>query len=236
MFSAVGVFTAFLTTWLFLPFLVRQSPRESPVLQRIASELLRLVQWWHAHPTRGYVVVVVALGFSALGIAKLTWQDNLSTLTQPDKSVVEQDARVRARLTGLDTSRVVLAVGRDEQEALKVNEGLWPVLNQAVAAHELDGFQSIATLLPSADTQTQVERLVRSANLEARLPKFLEREKFRRPSVRTLLPISEATEFDSLGLFRASEFSGVWVGAFVSRAIGRARTANRNPDVLAQGA
>lgn len=177
-FSAVGVFTAFLSTWLFLPFLVQRTARQSPSLERIAVVLTRLVQWWHAHPTRGYVVVAVALGFSVLGIANLTWQDNLSMLTQPDKTVVEQDMRVRGRLTGLDTSRVVLAVGRDEEEALKVNERLWPVLNAAVEAKELEGFQSIATLLPSAETQTQVEQLVRTANLEARLPKVLESENF----------------------------------------------------------
>jgi predicted exporter len=177
-FSAVGVFTAFLATWLFLPFLVRVTPRESPVLQRVAVALTKLVHWWHAHPTRGYVVVAFAVGFSALGIANLTWQDNLSTLTQADKAVVEEDARVRGRLTGLDTSRVVLAVGASEQEALEVNGRVWPVLEAARSAGEMEGFQSIATLVPSVDTQTRVAEAVKAAGLDVRLRKVLAQEAF----------------------------------------------------------
>jgi predicted exporter len=177
-FSAVGVFTAFLTTWLFLPFLVRSSSVDSPTLGRVAVVLTRIVHWWHAHPTRGYVVVALALSFSVLGITRSTWEDNLSTLTQPDLQVIEEDARVRTRLTGLDTSRVVLAVGADEQEALAVNERLLPLLEAAKGAHELDGFQSIAGLVPSLVTQAEVEQTVRAAGLDVRLPKILEQEGF----------------------------------------------------------
>lgn len=197
-FSAVGVFTAFLATWLFLPFLVRPKPRRSPVLERVAVVLTRVVRWWHAHPTRGYIVVVIALAFTVFGIAKLSWEDNLSTLTRPDPRVFEEDARVRSRLTGLDTSRVVMAVGRDEQEALKVNEQLWPVLENARTAGELEGFQSIATLVPSKDTQAQVAEVIKSANLPARLPKLLEKEGFEPEAFEPFFRYLKEAEFTPL--------------------------------------
>jgi predicted exporter len=119
---------------------------------------------------------------------RIRWQDDLSTLTVPDPAVAAEDARVRQRITALDTRRVIVALGRDDEEALRVNDRIAEALQASQAAGELDGWQGIARLLPSAAKQHAVFEAVRSSDLAARLPRALERAGF---NVQSFAPFFE---------------------------------------------
>src|SRR5690606_11690396 len=138
----------------------------------------------------------VATVLSVVGMDSVQWQDDLTTLTIPDAEIAAEDARVRQRITSLDTRRVIIALGQSDEEALRVNERIATALTDAQAAGEVDARQGLSEILPSAQTQREVFGAVQNANLQQRLPAALERAGFNvesfEPYLRTLAQPSPA--------------------------------------------
>ena len=173
-FSAFGVGGALLTSWLILPSLVPNTPRPLPMLRRVGVMLGQSVGWWRASPGRAWTAGSVGVALSAAGLLTVSWQDSMSELTQADPELYVEDARVRARVTNFDTSKVLLALGSDAETALQVNERLPEEVKAAQKAGELAHWQGVAQLLPSSRSQTAVGSAVQSAALAQRLPRRLE--------------------------------------------------------------
>ena len=96
-------------------------------------------------------VVVLTIG---LGLPRLDLQDDVFALgmARPE-AWLEEDARVRARVTQMDPGRFVIALGDDDESALQANDSVYALLEAAQQAGELEGFRSLHSALFSADLQ-----------------------------------------------------------------------------------
>lgn len=177
-FSAVGVAAALFATLTVVPYLVRADEAPAPFLSRLADALATFVGVLHRKPVFARWMLVGATALSALGIYRVQWHDDLTALTIPDPAIAAEDARVRQRITSLDTRRVVVALADDEETALQINERIARALDDAKVAGEIDGWQGLGRLLPSAETQRAVFDAVQNADLPRRLPLALERVGF----------------------------------------------------------
>lgn len=177
-FSAVGVAAALIATLTVVPHLAGANQAPVPFLAHLADGLARFVGVLHRKPRIARWMLVAAFALSVFGISRVRWEDDLSALTVPDPAIAAEDARVRQRVTSLDTRRIVVALGKDDESSLQVNDRIARALEAAQAAGEIDGVQSSSRLLPSAETQRAVAETVRRADLATRLPKALERVGF----------------------------------------------------------
>ena len=174
LFGAVGVLVAYAVTYLIVPLLLSENEQPSPVLESVAAVLGEL---YERLVKRAQVV-----GWAALGLALLlasaglsaTWDSDMKALLSFDPALEREEEVVRARVAQFDTSRFVVALGGSDEEALVRNERAVSMLEEAVHAEELSGFQSAATLLPSAQTQRATANVLRQAHLQERLPPLLE--------------------------------------------------------------
>lgn len=177
-FSAVGVAAALVATLTIVPHLVRDDEPPAPFLTRTADALAKFVGVLHRKPTLARWMLGAAAAFSVVGIYRVEWQDDLTALTVPDPAIAAEDARVRQRITSLDTRRVVVALGTDEENSLQINDRIAGALDAAKAAGEIDGWQGLGRMLPSAQTQRAVFEVVQQADLQQRLPRALARAGF----------------------------------------------------------
>lgn len=177
-FSAVGVAAALVATLTVVPHLVRADEPPAPFLTRTADALARFVGVLHRRPAVAKWMLVAAAAVSAVGIYRVQWHDDLTALTVPDPAIAAEDARVRQRITSLDTRRVVVAMGADEERSLQINDQIAQALEAAQAAGEIDGSQGLGRMLPSAQRQRAVFEAVQQADLKNRLPPALTRAGF----------------------------------------------------------
>lgn len=177
-FSAVGVGAALVATLTVVPHLVRRNEPAAPTLVKVAGVLADAVQVFHGRPWIARGLLLAAAALSVVGIMRVQWQDDLSALTVPDPLIAAEDARVRQRITSLDTRRIVVALGVNEEESLRVNAAIGHALERAQAAGEIDGYQGIGRMLPPAVTQQAVFDAVQQADLPKRLPQALARAGF----------------------------------------------------------
>lgn len=187
-FSAIGVGAALVATLTVVPHLVRKAEPPAPYLVKVANGLTSLVRILRTQPRVARGLLATATLLSVVGMWRVRWQDDLSTLTVPDPAVAAEDARVRQRITALDTRRVIVALGRDDEEALQVNDRIATELEKSRVAGELEGSQGIAHLLPSAAKQHAIFEVVRNADLATRFPLALERAGF---NVQSFAPFFE---------------------------------------------
>jgi predicted exporter len=189
-FSAIGVGFALIATLSVVPHLVQGNAPPPPFLIRTSEALTNVVYLFRRRPYLSRGLLLVATLLSVAGMGSIQWQDDLTTLTIPDAKIAAEDARVRQRITSLDTRRVIIALGKDDEEALQTNERIATALSNAQSAGEVDAWQGLAKMLPSAQTQREVLSAVQKANLKQRLPAALERVGFNvegfEPYLRTL--------------------------------------------------
>lgn len=195
-FSAIGVGFALIATLTVVPHLVKGNAPPPPFLIRTSETLTKVVYLFRSKPHLSRGLLLVATVLSVVGMGSVQWQDDLTTLTIPDAEIAAEDARVRQRITSLDTRRVIIALGQSDEEALRINERIATALTDAQAAGEVDAWQGLSKILPSAQTQREVFGAVQNANLEQRLPAALERAGFNvesfEPYLRTLAQPSPA--------------------------------------------
>ncbi len=96
----------------------------------------------------------MAAGVAVLGLSRLSWQDDVYALSVPPRADwLQEDNRVRERVSQMDVGRFVVAVGDDEQEALRLNDEVHQRLLVAREQGLLEGFRSLHTFLFSAELQ-----------------------------------------------------------------------------------
>ena len=178
-FASVGVLGALLTTRWVLPYWIRASPRGASARELASGVLGKGLERLRRQPAFAWGLVAVAAVGSVIGLVNIRWQDDLSRLTAFEPELVVEDARVRARVAQFDQSRFVVAVGANEEHALRVNDALFLRLEQMEEEGALGGYQNAASLLRSKETQLQVHEVLRKANLRQRLGAVLSTEGFR---------------------------------------------------------
>ena len=109
-------------------------------------------------PLRHWPWLVVLLLAGPFVLLRTPFSDDLAALTPLPKATLAADAELRRRMGSTDMRRVILVRGHDLDAALAGTERVVERLDAAVEAAELEGYTSIAPLLPSRARQQQRQR------------------------------------------------------------------------------
>jgi predicted exporter len=146
-FATVGVAGGLLASLYVLPALLRHAPALPDRSLRTAAALGRGLTRVARAP-RLLLLAPLALGLLALPtLARLQWSDEMSQLMRLDPELVEEDRRVRARVSHLDASRLVLGIAADANAAVALSDAVQVRLRPAIDAAALDGTRSLHDLL-----------------------------------------------------------------------------------------
>jgi len=186
-FGSVGIASALVATRVLLPPLLPPEPRRVRLQQDLARTLGHLLDWMRHR--RGWLIGLLAAGLllCGVGLPRVSWIDDAVAFNRLEPGMLEEDQRVRERVSRVDAGRLVIAVGSTDEEALVRNDAAYRRLKRA-AAEGVVGFTSIHPLLYSAKLQQRNLELVReSSRLGERALDALAAEGFRREAFQGLL-------------------------------------------------
>jgi predicted exporter len=154
-FAAVGVAAALVSTLYLLPPLMADKPTPVALQRKLAEAAGRLIVVMRRR--RGPLVLLPIAALVLLGVAlpRLEFVDDVSALTETDADLLAEDEAVRALVSRMDAGRMVVAIGDDEEQALRKNDEVHGRLLAAREAGELEAFQSLHELLWSQQLQQQ---------------------------------------------------------------------------------
>lgn len=153
-FAAVGVLAALAATRLLLPPLLPRAPRVSGLQGVSARQLERLVQGMGRRRPILVFILLLAGAVTAVGLPRMSFRDDVFALgLSPRADWREEDDRVRRRVARMDPGRFVVALGDDEETALRLNDRVYERLVAARNAGEVAEFRSLRVLLPSVSLQ-----------------------------------------------------------------------------------
>jgi predicted exporter len=170
-FGALGVIAALLCTRYVLPALSRKGApaKEKPLVRLGVRTLDRMI----ARPWLAVWCVGPSLLAIAVGAPRLRFENSLKALRTSTPELDAESARVQSRLGLPANGRVVLALGDDDEQALRRSEQVWARLERHAQV------RSINTLLPSLETQrARRARIEADASFVPRLNASLERHGF----------------------------------------------------------
>ncbi len=164
LFAAAGVGAALLITEVVVAPMLTPAPDENAerAPSRLAGALLARARAL-PRPLLG-LAPAFAIVIVAVGLPRMQTRDSFLEMAELDAALVEEDAAVRAQIGGFEQSRMVVAYGDTEDEALARNAAVARALDAARAADALDGYRSIAALLPAPSTQRDVAAAIRGTD------------------------------------------------------------------------
>lgn len=178
--TSVGVLVALLVTRYALPPWLPADPKASGWHRRLAGRMGRAMERLRGSRPALMVLPALALVVCAVGLAQLTWVDDVRALNTLDPTLLAEDERVREAVSRMDAGRFVIAWGDDEETALRRNDAVHRRLREAREAGELERFRSLHSLLWSAELQRASHAALRDApELWPRLRAALEDREFR---------------------------------------------------------
>lgn len=167
-FGGVGVLGALVATRYLVPLSYRQRGARRPA--QPGSPGARLIRAVTTRRARAFCVMSPALAASLFGLPRLSWDDDVSALRTPTPALDAEGDRVQARLGRSPSGQVVVALGHDDEEALRRAERARALLDGPEGRALVREYRSIARLLPSLKTQRETrERLTRDASFIPRL-------------------------------------------------------------------
>ena len=169
--ASVGVGGALAVSLFVLPDLLgeRQAP---PAARRLAERLGQRLEALSRYRRALFAVPLLAGVAGAIGLPQIVWIDDLQALTTLDPALQEEEARVRGRITGFDSNRLLIATGPSLDLALARNDLLFGELERLVEEGALEGFRSLHPFLRSERLQRSVMETLRA---DASLPERLDR-------------------------------------------------------------
>lgn len=153
LFAMVGLFAAWVSVFLFLPWCLRH-----PVQHVIAAPsgfALRSLQWWKGKVSVRMCVFgsMGLLLFAGAGGLRLQGQDDVKLLISPDAGLAQQEVQFKS-ITGVShSSQFFLIEGLSPEEVLQREEALVHVLQPLVQVGQLGAYQAVSTFVPSHQTQ-----------------------------------------------------------------------------------
>ncbi|GEM_PF-416026 len=154
-FAAVGVSAALVATLWLLPPLMSDRPQPVALQRRLATMAGRVLAAMDRR--RWALLIPPALAVVAIGLAvpRLEFEDDVSALTSPDEALLAEDEAVREQVSRMDAGRMVVAIGDDEEAALRKNDEIYAHLVAAREAGELSEFRSLHDLVWSRSLQRE---------------------------------------------------------------------------------
>jgi predicted exporter len=151
LYSISGLVAAALVTRFILPLLMPSQPALRD-LSGVGRVLEQIFQRLGGHTRLLLLLLAAATAVVAWHHDKI-WNRQLSALSPVTAEEQALDASLRGDLGGLDLRYIASFTAPDEQSALRGAEAAGEVLRRLVAAGELGGFTSPASVLPSIETQ-----------------------------------------------------------------------------------
>ncbi len=152
-FSIVGIAASLGATLYLLPALLTNRRRVPKISKVVANTLGRAVDNMRRRQIILRAATIAVLLLAAMTIPSLQWVDDLSQLGNVDRSLIEEDIRVRSRLPSFDTRRFVVALAADQETALQKNDQIYSRLQKLVVAGDIGGIRSLHQLVRSRELQ-----------------------------------------------------------------------------------
>lgn len=161
-FAAAGIAAALAATALFLPSLETPHGRGG-VAPRLAAWLERRLVGPNARALRTPARAVLALAalLVLFGLPRVRFEDGVASLNRLDPELLAEDKLVHERVTRFEQRRIAVALGADDEEALRGNDRVGDRLERAKREGRLEGYWSAALFLPSAERQRAVDAVLR---------------------------------------------------------------------------
>jgi len=179
-FAIVGVGAALILTLYVLPLLLSKRRPVPTRSRRLAEALGRSVVRLDARRGWLWLVPAASLAFAAISLPGLRWNDDISSLSQLDPTLMEEGLRVRERVSQFDSSRFVIVSAPTEELALQRNDAVALSVEEAIDRGELEGMRSLHSLLWSSELQERNLAAVRAdTSLAQRINRSFAAEGFR---------------------------------------------------------
>ncbi|NRA09322.1 MAG: MMPL family transporter [Myxococcales bacterium] len=196
-FAASGVLGALLTTLYLMPDLLPSASPPPPLPARIAAGLGGILEAMRRRP--GVLVAILALTgvVTVAGLSRLVIEDDVYALGfQPEAVWLEEDTRVRERVSRVDAGHFVVALGENEETALRRNDEVFARLEEARERGAIAGFRSLHPFLFSAELQRRNQAALEAVpGLTTRMHAALEAQGFR---AEAFAPMGRAPAFAPL--------------------------------------
>ena len=208
-FSAVGLATCALLTWVGLPPMI-VAANLAPVSAGDPAWLPRLEAWrrwrWAAA-----VPLLLAGGYLA-AIGGPHWEGDLANLSPVPAVSRALDQALRAEIGAPDAGQILLVQGPDPETVLREQEGLSPVLDRLRADGVIAGADYAAHLLPSmAKQHARIAALPDAGVLANRVQQAQAGLPFRESAFQPFLAAVEASR--TLAPLRPADLAGTPLGA-----------------------
>ena len=147
-FSAIAIVGALVGTRWLLPPWMPVGHRSPPILARLAALAERVLRW--ASARRWLVAVPVVLTLAMIpGLVRTRFVDDVSVLLAFDPDLLAEDARVRARVSPVDTGRFAVVVDHADEGALEALDATTLALEDARRDGLLESWVPLGSLLHS---------------------------------------------------------------------------------------
>jgi predicted exporter len=149
--TLVGILTAgAVTWWIVADWIPQDMGRALPALRAVPHARVPL-----SRPVRAWIVAVVLAVVALVDGRRPLFDDDLAHLNPLPPTYAQRDRALRAALGAPDVRSLILVRGTSEEDLLERMERLGPLLAQAVAAGEAQGYDLVSDVLPSAATQAR---------------------------------------------------------------------------------
>lgn len=159
-FSVCGLFAAWLTVTVWLPYLSPREQQPDIPIHRLAAVLARLLARWPDAATprvAGLIVVVLLACLYQLG--QLDFDDDVRQLQTSPPALLAADAQVQSLTQSVNPSQYFLVSANSKQALLDIEETLQVELDDLVAGDQLHDFQAISKWVPSHRLQAESRAL-----------------------------------------------------------------------------
>lgn len=149
-FSSVGLAGAFLTVLAWFPFL----DRSHVTLNRFSSFWASTRSWWPSLSGRALGIGVMATtALTALGLSRLTVQDDIRALQASPPALIEAQKTIAARIGLPSPAQFFLVEGSSEADHLEREEALTARLEELAGRGVLTGYEAVSSWVPSPKKQ-----------------------------------------------------------------------------------
>lgn len=153
-FAALGVVAALAATVLIVPELVPRDLAPTRTEQRVAKWLARIAEPSPRRRALAIAFVAATVAISAIGLARLRWDDDVFALNLPlDAAQLRESRALADAVAQVDAGRMVVALADDDEAALQANDTVAERMARARDAGALDGFRSLHSFLWSRALQ-----------------------------------------------------------------------------------
>ena len=173
-FSAIGLIFAWLTVVCWFDHLLGPGSLRSGRLAQWYDRLLLRWPVWRSNRA-GWLVLLILAGGTAMGISRLTANDDIRLLQNSPPPLIADQIRLSRLLDAPTPVQFFLLRGSSEQQLLEREETLKLVLDTLVQRKMLTGYQAVSNWVPSARTQQLRLQLINHALLGDALNQLAEK-------------------------------------------------------------